>query len=323
MKTQFLMKNWQICSYCSPLLFSCFFCLTFLFTSCSWTEPVSVTTRSEILDLDAPAFSGTIAFVFENDIYLFGEGYPEVKKITDSPDERKTKIALSYNKEKIAYLDAAKQVVIIDKEGNFIENVTINRGFKDLGWSPNDQTLYMLRFDELLFHGPPMDIAALDIPGFSYELESIDISQNLDVVYCYREGGFGLEAVNVVIDYKNPSRRDWSYRGLEPFRFVRMSPDGSQVLAALSATRDRDVGGNPPNEVSFFEEGQREFVLKPFLWKVHSPDLIGNDKVLYGLSPDQDRRGNVLVGNIKEGEFESYLTFFEEYSESIYLDWKP
>lgn len=287
-------------------------------------EPIPDST--EYILKDTPKFSGTIAFSYNNDIYLFDRSIaPKPYKITDNPEKKKGILALSYDKQKIAFLNEQGIPEIISSEGDVLEMASPSGPVKDLGWSPDGNTLYMLVNNSLEFHGPAIQVPAL-APHFNFAtVLSVHISQNLDLVYSYSNGNTTV-ASTILIDYKDPTREDERIHRCCMFvEHVRISYDGQMVLGAKFKERRSPRGRSNSvvyrdrfNSVSVASGGGDSF----------SPILLGRDSIIFGYGPHNtldgvDAFSNLYLGKINGGNESKFLTFFQNTSESIYIDWKP
>lgn len=265
-----------------------------------------------------------LVFIYNNDIYLLGENYERPKKITDSPEAAKSMVSISYNKEKVAYLNSSKKPVIIDTTGTEIESVQIVSPAEDIGWSPDNQTLYILSNNTVQFFGPSMAIPQIRTAFGPADIYSLHVSQNLDIVYSYGiKTLFGDELHAIQVDYKDPSKPDKYFRDVSKYTYVRMSHEGSKVLVSKYRDSQGPWPGELDNEVFLWSQGDDVLVKSAFSYRSQPQVFIGPDSIAYGDERDLDFYSNIRLGNLTEGRFISNMTFFPESSDLIYLDWKP
>lgn len=175
------------------LYLSCF--ATFLFlaiSSCTKYEPIYGVAGSSTID--PIQLKKDLAYIHRNDIYLVNEILAERKKLTNSPTNTKTHIALSTQHDKIAYLNANKTPVIIDTSGTQIDLLNQYTNVTDLFWHDNNgnPTLVILVNNEIEFYGPslsignnPFDYAFPSDVTFQ-AIDAIHINEDLDVLFTFR-----------------------------------------------------------------------------------------------------------------------------------------
>ena len=132
-----------------------------------------------------------IAYSTEKGVFLIKSELTQPKMLISFANKlhpRAGRVALNQKKDKVAYVDPDNGVpIIVDTAGNVLIELTQYTNVNDLGWHNGDETLYVLYNNEVHFHGP-----ALDLPdslfirpsgSYNYEVTTIDISENLNVVY--------------------------------------------------------------------------------------------------------------------------------------------
>lgn len=128
-----------------------------------------------------------IVYIERNDIYYLESFKGNPVKITNNSEEEKVAVRVSYNGEKIAYLNNSGVLKIIYRSDSTVF-VVENAGVKDFNWSADDQTLYYLKGQELFFFGPEMNIPDFSAPdgvllGGSANFHSVSISPQNDLAY--------------------------------------------------------------------------------------------------------------------------------------------
>lgn len=137
-------------------------------------------------DEERKSLEQEIVYVDQYDIYLTDRTFFSEKRVTSTPNILKKKVVISYNHEKIAYLDTYNTPVIINNEGEVLETLSNYTGADYINWSADDQTLYILKDNQLFFHGEPMEVSvsnfAVNSPDtLDYKVEMAVVSKNGDV----------------------------------------------------------------------------------------------------------------------------------------------
>lgn len=97
---------------------------------------------------------GNVVAVIDNDVYYFKRIDSIPRRLTNTPTKAKSKIELSYDKTKIAYLDENGSPVIINAvSGELIEAITSLTSVKQMGWTNQDKSLYVLKDNKVFIHG--------------------------------------------------------------------------------------------------------------------------------------------------------------------------
>lgn len=100
-----------------------------------------------------------VVAIINNDIYYFNTLDAEPRQLTDTPGSVKTDVKLSFDKTRIAYLNASGNPVIIRADnGEHIETLTQYEYVRQMDWAKDQLTLYMLIDDEVVFHGTPLEV---------------------------------------------------------------------------------------------------------------------------------------------------------------------
>ncbi len=161
-----------------------------------------------------------IAYSTEDGVFLITAGLDRSKMVVSFANKfnpRAGRVALSPKKDKLAYVDPDNGVpIIVDTAGNVLEELTQYTNTNDLGWYNGDETLYILSNNQIHFHGPSLDlpVSSFSSPSGSqgYQVTTVDINKNLDVVYgvIYYEfgGSYRTWYYAYGVDYKSPTRTD-------------------------------------------------------------------------------------------------------------------
>ena len=100
-----------------------------------------------------------VVAIINNDIYYFNTLDGEPRQLTDTPGSVKTHVKLSFDKTRIAYLNASGNPVIIRADnGELIETLTQYEYVRQMDWAKDRLTLYMLIDDEVIFHGTALEV---------------------------------------------------------------------------------------------------------------------------------------------------------------------
>ena len=164
-----------------------FLLLTTLFISaCQEESPfVSKEVIDKIIEKNAPKSVEYVSFIMNQDIYLLHNFDDEAKRISYTPQEKKTSIKISHDHSKLVYLTAAGSPVIIDTTGVVLIQLAQYKGVKQMNWTKNDKTLYMLIGNKIQFYG-----SEISLPVITKEPEEEVISATIngddDLLYILR-----------------------------------------------------------------------------------------------------------------------------------------
>ena len=305
-------------------------------TSCYSGPPELIVTETYLGDdRPTPPFSGGVAFLYNNHVYLYLPSYSEPKKLTNSRFEDKSHIALSYGHDKIAFINEQGLPTIIDTSGNELEVVSVNGVVKDIGWSGDDQTLYMLVDNQIQYHGPPMDLPSIDVPNDDYEAHSFHVAQNGTYAYLYDQKPGVQDRNGSFKEIGVPGPTMYEVRTLffgsrsRTYRFIRLSADGSKTLESLLNPIDGFFNATVIlNKVLFTDVETRDFSSPSTIVGsgfALSPD---GEQMLQGFKTESnisnDRFTNLFLDELPRGiGSKENLTFFTDESEKVFIDWKP
>ena len=133
----------------------------------------------------AALLKGQVAYTFRNEVYLVDANGKNTRKLT-SDGKRKTAIAFSANRQKIAYLTDKNSPVIIDQNGKELARLSNFTNVKSFGWCNQDRTLYMLIGNKVELYGDTFTLPRLPMSNYIYDdMISVSISSNNDVAYSY------------------------------------------------------------------------------------------------------------------------------------------
>jgi hypothetical protein len=188
-----------------------------------------------------------VAFVYNNDVYWLRNFDGVAKRITQTATV-KHDIRQNYAHSRLAYLDANYSPVIIDTVGAMVKQLTTFKGVKQMDWTADDKTLYMLIGNDLQFYGPKPVVPAIEIE-YNENVVSAVITKDLDLLYVVQTPtvyGIGTERLikknhdGTTITIRKPSGETGHMEN------IRLSKDGKHFI--LSYT-------NYPGEASYTEIG--------------------------------------------------------------------
>jgi hypothetical protein len=161
------MKYISICVLTSLLLFSCSKDNPFV-----PKEVIDELIENQNIDIQ------NVSFIYNNDIYFLTNFEDSPEQITNSPSIGKSKIKMSFDYQKFAYLNANGIIEIIDRNGNLQQQLTQYTNIKSFDWSYDNTTLYILNNNQLVFSGSTMNVPTLTYPS------SIPSNVQKDIVGC-------------------------------------------------------------------------------------------------------------------------------------------
>lgn len=176
-----------------------------------------------------------VVVIVDNDIYYFRNFDSIPRRITSSPTEKKTHIKISNDHQKIAYLNASGNPVIIDTTGNVLATLSQFNSIKQMDWSNDGATLYMLINNDIQFYGPAMDIPEIDIEH-SQQVLSAAITKNNDLIYILQHHPF-YHRPNELVIRKSDGEDLVVEENTDHFgdmSTVNISKDGDYVLVGYS-----------------------------------------------------------------------------------------
>lgn len=203
----------------------CFFLILTLATilgSCKKFEPTYGTETASTAFLNDDVYE--IAYSTEDGVFLINAKMTRSKMLVsfaNKPNPRAGHVALSFSRDKVAYIDPDNGIpIIVDTLGNVLTQLTQYPNTKDLGWHNKDSTLYILANNEVHFYGEALDLPSplFVAPPFSvdYEVTAIDIDEDLNLAYAAVYYKFSSAATyrnwyhSYNINYKLPSLTDES-----------------------------------------------------------------------------------------------------------------
>ena len=168
-------------------------CMILLFTSCKKSKR----NLEEDIKLDFSQklnpSAQNIAVISKNDVYYFSDLKYSPARVTNTPNEVKTNIKVSYDGSKVAFLNATGYVEIWKTSGELVEELTNYYNPTCFNWSANGETLYLLVGNTINFYGPSLKIPDLTNDGVKLsnifngyvEVSAVAISPRLDILYSY------------------------------------------------------------------------------------------------------------------------------------------
>jgi len=295
--------------------------------ACIW-GPISL--EEELVPLSSGSeerlFEGSIAMVYQRDVYVLDPYGRPPKQLTNSPLEPKTKIALSHGKDKVAYLDQSAFPVLIDSSGQELAYLTEYGPILYLGWSGDDQTLWMMGEDrkEFQYYGPDMGLPDnLNAPPST--LNALDVSSTGVVAF--------LIGPSIRI-HSHPSGDSLVFPIDNGIQYITFSQDGNKILYSRDSQHIplaspyfgmMDIMNNKINKYQFLSIGN---LLTPIL-NTDGQELIyaSNQKAFNTNSFYTNIRYHSFLPTSESGEnwvpHGAFISFLDRSSSIIYLDWKP
>lgn len=174
-----------------------------------------------------------IAYSTDKGVFLVNSAMNRSKMLVsfaNKPSPKAGRVALSANRDKVAYVDPDNGVpIIVDTSGNVLVRLTQYPNTKDLGWHNGEETLYLLVNNHVYFYGQALDLPSpLFVPpsnSHNYEITTLDINEDLDVVYgaiYYERPTGGLYRVwydSYNLNYKAASLTDESNKTLNTTQY--------------------------------------------------------------------------------------------------------
>ncbi|MEM1215262.1 MAG: hypothetical protein AAGJ82_06235, partial [Bacteroidota bacterium] len=177
------------------------------------------------------------------------------QQLTFTPDERKTVPVFHPSKERFAYLNADRTPVIMNTDGVVLEILSQWEDVRDLGWSTNGETLFLLVDNTALqFYGPPMDVPSFGIAlGPFRDIESVDVNSRNELAITFPGG--------IAIRSRDPEFETLSRLGnFFDYGFVRFSVNNDDHLTYNELNSSRYLQFNLPNDAVTESSIEREEV---------------------------------------------------------------
>ncbi|MFL5762523.1 MAG: hypothetical protein ACJ77K_01195 [Bacteroidia bacterium] len=203
-----------------------------------------------------------IAFIYNNDVYYLGNIDVPAVRLTNTPALSKTKVALSHDLQKIAYINSAGNPEIIDRNGSITATLTSYTSVTQMDWSNDDATLYMLIGNSFSYYGAPISHPPLNfsgVPGTMQQVLSATLSKDNDLAYVveYFDPFAGYQ--QRLILKKNDGSGTWvNYDNPYTFnqmRYAKFSPNDKDLVVAY----DDGVGSSPRFPVVDLFTGLKNF----------------------------------------------------------------
>lgn len=128
-----------------------------------------------------------ICFIYNNNIYFLDNLKNVAQKITNTPTNAKKEVRISHDLQKIAYINSVGNPEIIDRSGSIINTLTSYSNIKQMDWSNDDATLYMLIGSQFFYYGPAISHPLLNFSGIpsgtNPQILSATLSKDNDLAY--------------------------------------------------------------------------------------------------------------------------------------------
>ncbi len=179
--------------------------------------------KDDSTDTDNNANKDVIVYIANNEVYKMYSDVVERLQLT-SDGKTKSEIALSHDKDRIAYLDEDGIPEIIDMDGGFVAKLSVYKGAKCLRWSKSGSTLYFIYNNKVTFYGDALPIPYTS-PIITGTFASIDISSNNDLAFVINSGSYSYLGYVLNDTYKTSK---YTY-GYGDFENVKWSKDNAYL----------------------------------------------------------------------------------------------
>lgn len=184
-----------------------------------------------------------VTFIYNNDIYYLRNFEETPKRITSSPSQKKTKIRISHDHSRIAYLNDNGSPVIIDTLGNTQSVLSNFSGVKQFDWTGDDDGIYMLIDNDILFSHSNIAIPEME-KDFQEEILSAVLTKNNDIIYIVqRPIGLGRYVQRIEVRKADGKSRTIPMKEgeIRKMRTLRLSRDKGYYTVGYSASIYDDV----------------------------------------------------------------------------------
>ncbi|MEM7370197.1 MAG: hypothetical protein AAF587_16435 [Bacteroidota bacterium] len=305
-----------------------------------WSGPTEFSRTLSYIEGDRvlPEFEGAIAYIHQHDIYLLVTGDLSPRQVTHTPELEKEMIVLSFDHNKLAYINDQGKIQIIDSTGRELSQVSVSGEIKDFGWSPDDQTLYILADNDVQFHGPPINIPSFKVPQASYQAHSFHMAKNGTFVfaYSYQDGTPNVrtrrtyKTVGVLNGDEYEQTITYPYHGFSDLHaYTRLSANGRFMFEMRFHPLDTMSNSTYQYNGYWFSRvnWNRDPIQMNFIGAGVTPSPDGSN-ILYGFSNGSERMyeqfTNLAIDTIGYNRNKKKLiTFYLEPSEKVFTDWKP
>lgn len=303
------------------------FCLLVAFTllHCSSEGPfLSKEMVEELKQRKAVKPVENIVFINDQDVYFLKDFDSAPVRLTNSPDVSKTMLRISHDQERIVYLLAGGVPEIINMDGEIIATLHQYQGVKQLDWSSDDQTLYLLTDNFIEFYGSALSIPELEVEVTEEVISATITPENglLYIVECV--SGINQYSQKLVHAKRNGELEVIHNEITDRMRKVTLSKDKAFFMLAYTENRYKDA----ISQVSLFKMGN---LSSEFSWEMPTNcyDFVYDDysKFLVSANKDNINGHYELIASYtnQEGHEEDQSKYTSGYSAGeglIYLDWK-
>jgi len=303
-------------------IISLFFISAFFQLSCKKESPFISKEEAEAIYAELNPDIINFTFIHKNDIYFVPNFYnlETIEKLTDSPDEAKTEIKMSYDYQKFAYLNADGKIEIINRQGELIETLSYT-SVKSFNWT-NTGVLYICRNNSIYFYGGTYSCAYPTIPDDPDILpgafiQDLSMAENGDIAYIVKwtagSGGYRFvrkpnDGVGEELVYYNAEFHAGHLVDVE------YAPHGSTILLGY-----QPLWGSEEIHALYIFDG---FNLHP------SYDFSESEDYISPVMRDDIGKFMSVTGDDYNGWYieleldEKMVSFESDGDEFMYLDWK-
>ena len=261
-----------------------------------------------------------VVAVINNDIWYFDKLADPPRRVTFSPDETKTLVRLSFDHTRIAYLnDSEVPVIIRADDGAVLETLTGMTYTTDMDWLRDRNTLYILRNDQITFHGEAVEIIEPQLTHpwdrvYSFSMNSIGDQGYFKLTYGYAYPDL----------YFNSASKELSkVTHFERCNYIEFYGNAGNFLLGRSADKDTRM------EYVFCLQNYNFWAAYEWDYEdMNTPTFNGElELLLYGILETKPYRiKSVYLGEknyVNHGLYDRLTHVLEEYPSNtpIYLDW--
>jgi len=269
-------------------------------------------------------FGGMLAFISQNDVYTLASGDTVPTQITTSPGLVKRHVALSHDRQRIAYFEAQNNVVrVLDLQtGERVYYDPISQ-VVDMSWFNGGTTLCVFQEDTVQFFGSPWNAFAFQLPDYTYT--SGCITDGGDTLLLASPSG--VDSMALVILFADASQADTTVFLLynqSPLGHIRLSPGGDRILVSQP---ENFIRGPQQTGYTLWYTWYDRQLRRLFYNNLGSSMVPGNaGQDLFGARDDLSKTEDSFLRNIywfPANENPVLLTYFNNLSSYVSIDWKP
>lgn len=260
-----------------------------------------------------------VAFIYNQEVYYLADFDSKPVQITETGYVKKF-IKMSHDHTKFAYQTSDGIVEVVDKTGKLLTTLDQYTDVRNLDWSADDKTLYIVNADNIVFYGPAIKVPEiLFYPGY-YDFISAAVSKDGDLVYLLRKQNFsGADQYEMVIR-KAAGGDPVFYRPDDfnlPMKYINFAANGVDMVLCFAELNT----GDDVSAVQLFDNLNDYPALKFDNINISTPAYKSDIKYLLGGLNDET--GKHLIRAIYlDNDIDNNNKVFPGYADIKYLDWK-